>query len=152
MDLATGRSADAEWTPCGPDDAELLGSLNAQLAADEGAQLIGPRSAYIERMRGWLEQGPYEAAAARRGDDVLAYVLWRDDPDYGDIFVRQFFVSRGHRGGGLGRLLFERAAGQFWPGRPLRLDVYDSNPGAGAFWEKLGFAPYSRLMRRAAGH
>src|SRR5262245_58278670 len=36
MDLATGRSAGAEWTPCGPDDAELLGSLNAQLAADEG--------------------------------------------------------------------------------------------------------------------
>src|SRR5262249_40561459 len=70
-------------------------------------------------------------AAARRGDDVLAYVLWRDDPDYGDIFVRQFFVSRGHRGAGLGRLLFERAAGQFWLGRPLRLDVYDSSPEAG---------------------
>ena len=94
-------------------------------------------------MGGWLEHGRYQVAAARRGDDVLAYVLWRDDPDYGDILVRQFFVSRGHRGGGLGRLLFERAASQFWQGRPLRLDVYDSNPQAGAFWEKLGFAPYS---------
>jgi GNAT superfamily N-acetyltransferase len=152
MDLATGRSAGAQWAPCGPGDAELLGSLNAQLAEDEGAHLIGPTSAYIERMRGWLEQGRYQAAAARRGDDVLAYVLWRDDPDYGDIFVRQFFVSRQHRGAGLGRLLFERAAGQFWQDRPLRLDVYDSNPGAGAFWQNLGFAPYSRLMRRAPGH
>jgi hypothetical protein len=36
MNLATGSSADAAWTPCGPDDAELLGSLNAQLAEDEG--------------------------------------------------------------------------------------------------------------------
>jgi GNAT superfamily N-acetyltransferase len=129
MNLAIGSSAEAEWTPCGPDDAGLLGSLNAQLAEDEGAHLIGPPSAYIERMRGWLDQGRYKAAAARRGDDVLAYVLWRDDPDYSDVFVRQFFVSRGHRGAGLGRLLFERAAGQFWRGRPLRLDVYDSNPG-----------------------
>src|SRR5215475_1961325 len=42
MDLATGSSAGAEWTPCGPDDAELVGSLNAQLAEDEGAHLIGP--------------------------------------------------------------------------------------------------------------
>src|SRR5262245_36983411 len=152
MDLATGSSAVATWMPCGPADAELLGSLNAQLAEDEGADRIGPPSAYIERMRGWLEQSRYEAAVARRGDDVLAYVLWRDDPDYGDIFVRQFFVSRGHRGAGVGRLLFERAAGQFWPGRPLRLDVYDGNPEAGACWEKLGFAPYSRLLRRAPRH
>jgi GNAT superfamily N-acetyltransferase len=137
---------------CGPDDAELLGSLNAQLAEDEGAQLIGPPSAYIKRMRDWLEHDRYKAAAARRGDDVLAYVLWRDDPDYGDIFVRQFFVSRGHRGAGLGQHLFERAVYQFWPGRPLRLDVYDSNPRAAAFWEKTGFAPFSRLMRRAPEH
>ena len=67
MDLATGSSADATWMPCGPADAELLGSLNAQLAEDEGADRIGPPSAYIERMRGWLEQGRYKAAAARRG-------------------------------------------------------------------------------------
>jgi len=85
--LASGCSADAQWTPCGPDDAELLGSLNAQLAEDEGAQPIGPPSAYITRMRGWLEQGRYQAATARRGGEVLAYVLWRDDLDYGDIFI-----------------------------------------------------------------
>jgi GNAT superfamily N-acetyltransferase len=138
--------------PCGPDDAELPGSLNAQLAEDEGAQPIGPPSAYITRMREWLEQGRYQAAAARRGGEVVAYVLWRDDLDNGDIFIRQFFVARGHRGAGLGRRLFESAARQFWQGRPLRLDVYDSNPRAGAFWEKIGFAPYSRLMRRAPEH
>ena len=44
-------------------------------------------SAYITRMRGWLEQGSYQAATARRGGEVLAYVLWRDDLDYGDIFI-----------------------------------------------------------------
>jgi GNAT superfamily N-acetyltransferase len=152
MGFASGSSVGAEWMPCGPDDAELLGRLNAQLAEDEGAQPIGPTPAYIKRMRGWLEQGSYHAAVARRGGDVVAYVLWRDDLDYGDIFIRQFFVARGHRGAGLGRRLFESATRQFWPGRPLRLDVYDSNPRGGAFWEKIGFAPYSRLMRRAPEH
>lgn len=141
-------SADAEWTPCRPCDAELLGRLNAQLAEDEGAQPIGPPSAYVERIRSWLERGRYEAAVARRGDDVLAYVVWRADPDYGDIYIRQFFVSREHRGAGLGCRLFERAVVQFWPGKPLRLDVYDSNPRGGKFWERVGFTPYSRLMRR----
>jgi GNAT superfamily N-acetyltransferase len=87
-------------------------------------------------MRDWLENGRYQAAIARRGDDVLAYVLWRDDHDYGDIYVRQFFVSREHRGAGLGRALFERAVRQFWPGRPLRLGVYDSHPRGRAFWER----------------
>ena len=152
MDAASDWSADAQWMPCGPGDAELLGSLNAQLAEDEGAPTIGPPAAYIKRMRGWLEQGSYQAAAARRGGEVVAYVLWRDDLDYGDIFIRQFFVARGHRGAGLGRRLFERAVRQFWQGRPLRLDVYDSNPRGCAFWEKIGFAPYSRLMRRPPEH
>jgi hypothetical protein len=49
-------------------------------------------------MRGWLEQCSYHAAAARHGGEVLAYALWHDDLDYGDIFIRQFFVARDHRG------------------------------------------------------
>jgi GNAT superfamily N-acetyltransferase len=121
--------------------------MNIQLSADEGGQ-IGPLSAYVSRMRDWLENDRYQAAVARLGDDVLGYVLWRDDPDYGDIDVRQFFVSRQQRGAGLGQALFEREVCQLWPGRRLRLDVYDSNPRSRAFWEKAGFAPYSRLMAK----
>lgn len=138
----------AEWIGSGPEDAELLGSMNAQLAEDEGAAPIGPESAYIERMRNWLLNRRYEAAIAREGSDIVGYVLWRDDLDYGDVFVRQFFVARTSRGAGLGRELFERAVQQFWPGKALRLDVYDSNPRGAAFWRKVGFTPYSRLMRR----
>jgi GNAT superfamily N-acetyltransferase len=147
-DPAHSHATGPEWTLCGPHDAELLGSLNAQLAEDEGTPAIGPPSAYTERMRGWLEHGRYQAAIARRGNDVMAYVLWRDDPDYGDIFIRQYFVSRQHRGTGLGHKLLEHATHQFWHGKPLRLDVYDTNPQGRKFWEKAGFTPYSRLMRR----
>jgi GNAT superfamily N-acetyltransferase len=142
------RGSMAEWVPCGPGDADVLGRLNAQLSEDEGAEPIGLPSAYVARMRAWLERGRYQAAAARQGEEVLAYVLWHDDADYGDVFVRQYFVSRERRGAGHGRQLFEQAISQFWPGRPLRLDVYDSNPRGRAFWERIGFTPYSRLMRR----
>jgi GNAT superfamily N-acetyltransferase len=104
---------------------------------------------YRERMREWLRTGRYQAALARRGHEPVGYLLWRDDPDYQDVFVRQFFIVRDCRGAGLGRELFERAVAELWPGRVLRLDVYDSNPRGRAFWERIGFVPYSQLMRRS---
>ena len=99
-------------------------------------------------MRTWLDEGRCDAALAQRDEQPVAYVVWREDPDYADVFVRQFFVVREHRSQGLGRRLFQTAVEEFWPGLLLRLDVYDSNPRSGAFWESLGFVPFSRLMRR----
>jgi GNAT superfamily N-acetyltransferase len=144
------HSADAlpTWRRCTPSDADVLAPMNAQLSEDEGAA-VGMASAYLDRMRTWLADGRYEAALAESAGAPIAYVVWRRDPDYGDIYVRQFFVDRGHRRRGLGRRLFEQAVHEFWEGELLRLDVYDSNPKGRAFWESLGFAPYSRLMRRA---
>ena len=135
------------WRRCTVADAEHLAEMNARLSEDEGAP-VGTPKAYVERMRGWLEDGRYEAAIAEAGAEPIAYVVWRHDLDYADVFVRQFFVSRDHRGRGLGRVLFERAVQEFWPEHTLRLDVYDSNPRGGAFWERMGFVAYSRLMRR----
>lgn len=136
------------WRRAGADDAEVIGRFNAQLSVDEGAEPVGPPELYVQRMRGWLEQNRYEAALAYAGESVVAYVVWRDDPDYDSLFVRQFFVARPFRGKGLGRALFLRAVDEFWPDRQLRLDVYDTNPRGAAFWTSVGFVPYSRLMRR----
>jgi GNAT superfamily N-acetyltransferase len=136
------------WRPATADEVPLLAAMNAELSRDEGATPVGSLADYEERLHTWLETGRYRAALARRGDQTIAYVVWRDDPDYADVFVRQFFVVREHRGQGLGRRLFAQAVDEFWPGRLLRLDVYDSNPRGGAFWESLGFVPFSRLMRR----
>jgi GNAT superfamily N-acetyltransferase len=135
------------WRRCTIADASVLAELNAQLSEDEGSS-VGTPAAYLERMRRWVDEGRYDAAVAESGGEPIAYVVWRHDPDDGDVYVRQFFVAGAHRGQGLGRRLFERAVDELWPGQPLRLDVYDSNPAAGAFWERMGFAPYSRLMRR----
>ena len=140
-DLLTWRRATAQ-------DVRLLAGMNAELSRDEGAAPVGSLADYEERLRTWLDTDRYQAALAHRGDEPIAYVVWRDDPDYADVFVRQFFVVREHRGQGLGRRLFEQAVDEFWAGRLLRLDVYDSNPRGGAFWESLGFVPFSRLMRR----
>jgi GNAT superfamily N-acetyltransferase len=137
------------WRRCTPADAALLAELNAVLSRDEGADPVGSLDDYVQRMRTWLEEGRYEAALAESDAGVIAYVVWRNDPDYADVFVRQFFVVPDHRGRGLGRRLFEQAAHEYWEGQPLRLDVYDSNPRGGVFWERLGFVPYSRLMRRS---
>jgi GNAT superfamily N-acetyltransferase len=136
------------WRRCTLADTEVLAEMNAELSHDEGAA-VGEPSAYLARMRTWLEQDRYQAALAESHGEPVAYVVWRRDPDYDDVYVRQFFVARPHRGRGLGRRLFEAAVQEFWPSDRLRLDVYDSNPRGGAFWEQLGFVPYSRLLRRA---
>ncbi len=146
--MSPSPDATAKWRRCTPADAEVLGLLNAQLSEDEGAAVATP-SAYRERARDWLTTGRYEAAIAEAGTEPVGYVVWRRDPDYGDVYVRQFFVARDHRSRGLGRALFEEAAREFWDGEVLRLDVYDSNPRGGAFWESLGFVAYSRLMCRS---
>jgi len=146
--MSPSSDATPRWRRCTPADAEVLGVLNAQLSEDEGAAVATP-SAYLERARDWLTTGRYEAAIAEAGTEPVGYVVWRRDPDYGDVYVRQFFVARDHRSRGLGRALFEEAAQEFWDGEVLRLDVYDSNPRGGAFWESLGFVAYSRLMRRS---
>ena len=145
--MAPPRDELPPWRRCTVADAPLLAELNAQLSEDEGAS-VGTPAAYQDRMRTWLEQGRYAAALASSEVGPVAYVVWRHDPDDDDIYVRQFFVVREHRGQGLGRRLFERAADELWAGRVLRLDVYDSNPRGRAFWERLGFGAYSALMRR----
>lgn len=52
------------WDRCRPEDAEFLGVFNAEFAKDEGPELIGPVATYVERMRGWLHEGRYQAPAA----------------------------------------------------------------------------------------
>jgi GNAT superfamily N-acetyltransferase len=136
------------WRRATPQDAAHLAEMNAELSRDEGAAPVGSLADYELRIRTWLEEDRYEAALAALDAETIAYVVWRDDPDYADVFVRQYFVVPEHRGRGLGRRLFETAVAEFWPDRTLRLDVYDSNPRGGAFWEGLGFVPFSRLMRR----
>jgi GNAT superfamily N-acetyltransferase len=139
------------WRRCTVADAEVLARLNARLSRDEGAP-IGSPAEYLVRMRSWLTDDSYQAAMAEtEAGEPVAHVVWRSAPDDGGgVFVRQFSVVPSRRGRGLGARLFERAVQDLWPGEPLRLDVLDTNPRGRAFWERMGFASYSRVMHRAA--
>jgi len=73
--------------------------------------------------------------------------LWLDQPEPGTAHVGLLLVAEAWQGQGYGAeaaAALERAlaaAGY----RLLRLSVGDENPGAHAFWARLGFAPIGRL-------
>jgi GNAT superfamily N-acetyltransferase len=99
----------------------------------------------VERMRRWLTDEGYEALLGFDGDDLVAYVLWRDEPDC--VYLRQIFVQREHRRQGVARHLmlsvFER-----WPDKRLTVDVLAGNARALAFWRRMGYRDYAVLLER----
>jgi uncharacterized protein YkuJ len=48
----------------------------------------------LHRMRGWLA-ADYRAVIFEDNGELVAYVLFREDPD--EIYLRQLFVIRGRR-------------------------------------------------------
>jgi GNAT superfamily N-acetyltransferase len=50
----------------------------------------------------------------------------------------------------VGRFLVDeaKAAGRAWPGNAIRLDAYDHDAGAGAFYVKCGFREVGRVVYR----
>lgn len=133
-------------------DVPLLGRLNRQLIEDEGHASTADADALADRMRLWLA-GDYSAALVTRGsevaEDVVAYALWRSgEDDLGQIYLRQFFVARGHRRGGVGRRAYAQLEARYWTGQSVALDALTSNERGLAFWRDMGFAEYSIGMCR----
>lgn len=126
-------------------DAAVLGRLNHLLIRDEGHRNPMGVDELVERMRGWLANDGYEALLGFDGDDLVAYVLWRDEPDC--VYLRQIFVQREHRRQGVARHLmlsvFER-----WPDKRLTVDVLAGNARALAFWRRMGYRDYAVLLER----
>ena len=126
-------------------DAGLLGRLNHQLIRDEGHRNPMSADELVERMRGWLVDEGYEALLGYDGDEVVAYVLWRDQPD--SIYLRQIFVQRDYRRQGAARhlmlTLFQR-----WPDKRLTVDVLAGNARALAFWRRMGYRDYAVMLER----
>ena len=140
-----------------PDDAPTLAPMNRRLIEDE--RHVNPMSlSELEaRMRDWLERGEYRAAlffAEAEPDAPAGYVLYqprRDEyfPERVVVYVRHFYVERGRRRQGIGRLAFETIARERFPvGATLDLEVLASNPVGREFWASLGFEPRYTAMRR----
>ncbi|HEY0817693.1 MAG TPA: GNAT family N-acetyltransferase [Rhizobacter sp.] len=133
------------FRPASLADAPALGRLNHLLIRDEGHRNPMGECELVERMHAWLADDGYEALLGFDGDDLVAYVLWRHEPDC--VYLRQIFVQREHRRQGVARHLmlsvFER-----WPGKRLVVDVLAGNARALAFWRRMGYRDYAVMLER----
>src|SRR5882757_9336719 len=92
-------------------DCPLLGELNHQLIQDEGHKNPMTVLELEQRLRGWLA-GEYAAVLFEESAEVVAYALYREQPD--EIYLRQLFVVRHHRRKGLGKQAMHLLRSEIW--------------------------------------
>lgn len=123
------------------DDCARLAEFNHQLIRDERHRNRMKVPELEQRMRGWLS-GDYRAVIYEDGGEVVAYALFREQPE--EIYLRQFFVVRHRRSQGIGRRAVEILRSQIWPkGKRLTVEVLVANKGAVRFWRSVGYADYA---------
>jgi GNAT superfamily N-acetyltransferase len=124
-----------------PADCPLLAKLNHQLIQDEGHRNKMTAPELEQRMRGWLS-GEYRAVIFEDAGEVVAYGLYREEPDL--IYLRQIFVVRHRRRQGLGRQAVEILRSQVWPkDKRLTVEVLVANQSGVAFWRSVGYTDYA---------
>jgi ribosomal protein S18 acetylase RimI-like enzyme len=66
------------------------------------------------------------------------------------LYLHDMAVSPDRQRRGIGRRLVEeaKAVARAWPSEAIRLDAYDSDAGAGAFYAKCGFSEVGRKTYR----
>jgi predicted acetyltransferase len=128
------------FRPATNNDCPLLAEMNHQLIRDEGHRNRMTVAELEQRMRGWLA-GEYRAVIYEDGGEVVAYALFREQPE--EIYLRQLFIVRHRRSQGIGRRAVEILRSQVWPkSKRLTVDVLVSNKRGVAFWRKVGYADY----------
>jgi hypothetical protein len=131
------------------DDCALLADLNHQLIRDEGHRNRMTVPELEQRMRGWLAS-EYAAVIFEDGKDVLAYALYREQPE--EIYLRQLFVGRNRRRQGIGRQAFGILRSKVWPAnKRLTVDVLVQNAAAVAFWRAVGCKDYCLTLEILPG-
>ncbi len=108
-----------------------------------------------ERLRGWIKEGWY-ATLFLDNEAVVGYALYQVrqhayDQALPEVYVRQFFVERGHRRRGLGTVGFRLLRETQFPA-PCRvvLDVLSANEEGLEFWQRLGFRPHATVLELPA--
>ena len=128
------------FRPATIDDCSLLAELNHQLIRDEGHRNRMTVAELEQRMRGWLAS-EYRAVLYQDGGEVIAYALFREQPE--EIYLRHLFVVRHRRSQGIGRRAVEILRSQVWPKtKRLTVDVLVANERGVAFWREVGYTDY----------
>jgi len=125
----------------------------ASFGGDEDLEAeMGPdNSLYLQTLRERIAQIPEGNVHLWRGERIVAQAelrLLEEEPRVG--YVSLFYVAADCRGEGLGRALHEHAADVFRRRgmRAMRLSVSISNPGAIAFYRRLGWKPVGTRPNR----
>ena len=123
------------------DDCPQLAELNHQLIRDEGHRNPMTVLQLEQRMRGWIS-GEYQAIIYEDGGEIVAYALFREQPE--EIYLRQLFVVRHRRSQGIGRWAVDILRSQIWPKtKRLTVEVLVANTRAVSFWRSVGYADYA---------
>lgn len=126
------------------DDCPRLAELNHQLIRDEGHRNPMTVPELEQRMRDWLT-GEYRAVIYEDGSEVVAYALFREQPE--EIYLRQLFVVRHRRSQGIGRRAVEILRSQIWPRtKRLTVEVLVANKRAVSFWRAVGYLDYALAL------
>ena len=128
-----------------PADAAFLAPMNKRMIEDQRHRNPMGIPELRVRLETWL-QGEYELWYAEDAGKALGYVLFRREA--GEIYLRQLFVERGNRRQGIGRMLFQWAEQNLWPGEKVRLEVLTDNEAGIRFWKSLGFGEYSLTLEK----
>ncbi len=128
------------------------GALTARFGEGHWSSLVTERGAALAQRHARVRVG-------RDGKRILTVVRlatkkpWAIDVSYftpvkRPLYLTGLAVSVAHHGQGLGRLALEdaRAVAAAWPADAIRLDAYDHEAGAGAFYVKCGFRERGRVV------
>jgi GNAT superfamily N-acetyltransferase len=128
------------------------GALTARFGPGHWSSLVTERGAALAQRHARVRVGVFE----RRILTVLRLATkkpWAIDVSYftpvkRPIYLTGMAISVAHQGRGLGRLAIEDARGIAiaWPADAIRLDAYDADAGAGAFYAKCGFLERGRVV------
>jgi GNAT superfamily N-acetyltransferase len=126
-------------------DVPMLAWLNKQLVEDEGHRNQSMTVSALERRMQQFLAGDYVAVLFEEGARIVAYALYRDDPEQNDtLYLRQFFVSRDRRRQGVGKEALRILRQEIWPSdKRVRVGVLWHNQSGRAFWQATGFKPHA---------
>ena len=127
------------------------GALTARYGPGHWSTLVTERSAAVSQRHARVRVG----VSGRRVLTVLRLATkkpWAIDVSYftpvrRPIYLTGMAISVTDQGQGLGRRALEDAVdiGESWPADAIRLDAYDAEAGAGAFYLKCGFSERGRV-------
>jgi GNAT superfamily N-acetyltransferase len=147
--------------------------------ADDVADLVSLRNAVSERLTAQYGKGSWSAASTEKGvrfgmrmssvyvarhrNRLIATLAlstrkpWAIDKKFFSASQRPLYLTSmavvpDDQGKGIGKLCIEEARriAQEWPSDAIRLDAWDAEAGAGAFYRKCGFREVGRATYRTA--